>query len=98
MFLGTSIITSCCLFRFVSLEIMSDTLFKISVGALIAFLMEFTEVMVVTYTSSLTLSIAGVFKVSIDCLNANKYPGINHIYLKFNVVNNSWCYKHKNYV
>lgn len=31
-------------------------------GALIAFFMEITEVLVVTYTSSLTLSVAGIFK------------------------------------
>lgn len=37
---------------------------KILVGAFIAFFMELTEVLVVTYTSSLTLSIAGIFKVS----------------------------------
>lgn len=33
-------------------------------GAFIAFFMEITEVLVVTYTSSLTLSVAGIFKVS----------------------------------
>lgn len=52
---------------------MVNTLFKISVGAFIAFLMELSEVMVVTYTSSLTLSIAGIFKVSIEGLLTNKY-------------------------
>ncbi|XP_050513598.1 solute carrier family 35 member C2 isoform X1 [Diabrotica virgifera virgifera] len=35
---------------------------KILLGAFIAFFMEFTEVTVVTYTSSLTLAIAGIFK------------------------------------
>lgn len=36
---------------------------KVSVGATIAFAMEISEFLVVTYTSSLTLSIAGIFKV-----------------------------------
>lgn len=40
-------------------------IFKILLGAVIAFFMEVTEVMVVTYTSSLTLSIAGIFKVGL---------------------------------
>ncbi|CAG9558599.1 unnamed protein product [Danaus chrysippus] len=35
---------------------------KVSVGATIAFAMEISEFLVVTYTSSLTLSIAGIFK------------------------------------
>ncbi|XP_048004672.1 solute carrier family 35 member C2 [Leguminivora glycinivorella] len=38
------------------------TLIKVSGGATIAFLMEISEFLVVTYTSSLTLSIAGIFK------------------------------------
>ncbi|XP_022913966.1 solute carrier family 35 member C2 [Onthophagus taurus] len=37
-------------------------LVKVLVGACIAFFMEMSEVLVVTYTSSLTLSIAGIFK------------------------------------
>lgn len=36
---------------------------KTVLGAFIAFFMELSEVLVVTYTSSLTLSIAGIFKV-----------------------------------
>lgn len=39
------------------------TILKVSVGATIAFAMELSEFLVVTYTSSLTLSIAGIFKV-----------------------------------
>ncbi|XP_049885318.1 solute carrier family 35 member C2 [Pectinophora gossypiella] len=38
------------------------TVLKVSVGATIAFAMEISEFLVVTYTSSLTLSIAGIFK------------------------------------
>ncbi|VVC86342.1 unnamed protein product [Leptidea sinapis] len=41
---------------------LSPTIMKISVGATIAFAMEISEFLVVTYTSSLTLSIAGIFK------------------------------------
>jgi hypothetical protein len=40
------------------------TLLKVTVGATIAFAMEISEFLVVTYTSSLTLSIAGIFKAS----------------------------------
>lgn len=36
---------------------------KISIGAFIAFAMEVSEFMVLTNTSSLTLSVAGIFKV-----------------------------------
>lgn len=37
---------------------------KVLLGAFIAFFMEFSEVTLVTYTSSLTLAIAGIFKAS----------------------------------
>lgn len=37
---------------------------KISAGATLAFFMEVSEFMVLSKTSSLTLSIAGIFKVS----------------------------------
>ncbi|CAK1554676.1 unnamed protein product [Leptosia nina] len=41
---------------------LAPTMLKVSVGATIAFAMEISEFLVVTYTSSLTLSIAGIFK------------------------------------
>lgn len=44
-------------------EELLPTFLKVSVGATIAFAMEISEFLVVTYTSSLTLSIAGIFKV-----------------------------------
>lgn len=50
-------------FRSADYSIFVSFSFKILLGAFIAFFMEVTEVMVVTYTSSLTLSIAGIFKV-----------------------------------
>ncbi|XP_045784117.1 solute carrier family 35 member C2 [Maniola jurtina] len=43
-------------------EELMPTVLKVSVGATIAFAMEISEFLVVTYTSSLTLSIAGIFK------------------------------------
>lgn len=44
---------------------------KLIAGALIAFAMEFSEFLLVTYTSSLTLSIAGVFKVPHQYISLN---------------------------
>lgn len=41
---------------------MMNTVAKISAGAFLAFIMECSEFLVVTYTSSLTLSIGGIFK------------------------------------
>lgn len=35
----------------------------ISIGAIIAFVMELSEFLVLSYTSSLTLSVSGIFKV-----------------------------------
>lgn len=58
-----SIITNCQTFRSTEYSVFLSLASKILLGALIAFFMEVTEVMVVTYTSSLTLSIAGIFKV-----------------------------------
>ncbi|XP_022832433.1 solute carrier family 35 member C2 [Spodoptera litura] len=45
-----------------SSEKLLPTILKVSVGATIAFAMEISEFLVVTYTSSLTLSISGIFK------------------------------------
>lgn len=36
---------------------------KITIGAFLAFAMEISEFLVLSYTSSLTLSVAGIFKV-----------------------------------
>ncbi|XP_026331943.1 solute carrier family 35 member C2 [Hyposmocoma kahamanoa] len=53
-----------CFTHLISLppEELVPTILKVSVGATIAFAMEISEFLVVTYTSSLTLSIAGIFK------------------------------------
>lgn len=63
MFLGQSFITSCSLFRYKDVNVLYATLTKMFIGAIIAFGMEFSEFLVVNHTSSLTLSIAGIFKV-----------------------------------
>lgn len=66
---------------------MSWLIFKILAGAFIAFLMEFSEVMVVSYTSSLTLSIAGIFKelfmLFLAFLTGDKFSAINVVGLIF---------------
>jgi solute carrier family 35 protein C2 len=38
---------------------------EVIAGAILAFSMEVTEFLVITYTSSLTLSISGIFKVKV---------------------------------
>ncbi|XP_017779040.1 PREDICTED: solute carrier family 35 member C2 [Nicrophorus vespilloides] len=48
---------------------------KVLIGACIAFFMELSEVMVVTYTSSLTLSIAGIFKEMLILFLAVEWNG-----------------------
>lgn len=40
------------------------TVAAVNSGAILAFVMEITEFLVVTYTSSLTLSVTGIFKVN----------------------------------
>lgn len=44
-------------------SVIMDMWLKISVGAFIAFAMEVSEFLVLCSTSSLTLSVAGIFKV-----------------------------------
>ncbi|CAH1992419.1 unnamed protein product [Acanthoscelides obtectus] len=48
---------------------------KVLLGAFIAFFMEFSEVTVVTYTSSLTLGIAGIFKEIFQLVLSVEYAG-----------------------
>ncbi|KAK4877735.1 hypothetical protein RN001_010241 [Aquatica leii] len=59
---GLNLITNCQLFRSVEYSATIDLSLRILLGAVIAFFMEISEVMVVTHTSSLTLAIAGIFK------------------------------------
>lgn len=51
-------------FRFTTLEECVDNVVKIGVGGVMAFFMEVAEFLIVTYASSLTLSIVGVVKVT----------------------------------
>ncbi|GJQ76924.1 hypothetical protein Trydic_g15122 [Trypoxylus dichotomus] len=59
---GPKVIEKSALFSSDEYEAYLFLLFKVLVGAFIAFFMEISEVLVVTYTSSLTLSIAGIGK------------------------------------
>jgi solute carrier family 35 protein C2 len=59
---GLSVITTNKFFRVEDIEIVFDNCYWILVGALIAFFLEASEFLVVTFTSSLTLSISGIFK------------------------------------
>lgn len=69
---GLPLITNCDSFRCDDSNAFTTIMLKIVCGALIAFCMEVAEVMVVTYTSCLTLSIAGIFKVRNNHLSINK--------------------------
>lgn len=51
------------MFRYNEWDLMMSTILKILTGACLAFVMEVSEFLVVTYTSSLTLAIGGIFKV-----------------------------------
>ncbi|XP_050301249.1 solute carrier family 35 member C2 [Anthonomus grandis grandis] len=59
---GFDVIRSCQVFGFMELHKFLTLSLKVLLGAFIAFFMEFSEVTLVTYTSSLTLAIAGIFK------------------------------------
>ncbi|XP_066154952.1 solute carrier family 35 member C2 [Euwallacea fornicatus] len=59
---GLDVVRSCQVFGFVDSHTFFLLAFKVLLGAFIAFFMEFSEVTLVTYTSSLTLAIAGIFK------------------------------------
>ncbi|KAF7271753.1 solute carrier family 35 member C2 isoform X2 [Rhynchophorus ferrugineus] len=59
---GFDVIRSCQIFGFMELNAFVILSLKVLLGAFIAFFMEVSEVTLVTYTSSLTLAIAGIFK------------------------------------
>ncbi|KAJ8938783.1 hypothetical protein NQ318_010310 [Aromia moschata] len=59
---GADAIRNCQLFGFNDFSTFTSLTFKILLSAFIAFFMECSEVTLVTYTSSLTLAIAGIFK------------------------------------
>lgn len=60
---GMALASNCKIFRYQDTAVVVITLLQIVVGAVLAFCMEVAEFMVVTHTSSLTLSVAGIFKV-----------------------------------
>lgn len=61
-FESTRVATSVSLMRFASLSSFIQTVCLVSVGGFIAFLMECAEFLLVSYTSGLTLSVAGIVK------------------------------------
>ena len=60
---GIEIISTKDFFRFSDFNEMIKNLSALMSGAIIAFCLECSEYLVITYTSSLTLSIAGIMKV-----------------------------------
>lgn len=63
-FPGLSLSTSDKLFRVTELSPFLHSMFTLLMGGLLAFGLSFSEFLLVSYTSSLTLSIAGIFKVT----------------------------------
>lgn len=61
---GVSLSSTFRAFRFEQWSTLAHTVGSVLLGASIAFLMEVSEFLVVSLTSSLTLSIAGIAKVS----------------------------------
>lgn len=59
---GISLVTTDKFFRSDNYEEIMKNVFWILCGAILAFLLETSELLVVTFTSSLTLSISGIFK------------------------------------
>ncbi|KAG5889718.1 hypothetical protein JTB14_010192 [Gonioctena quinquepunctata] len=72
---GPDAVRSCQLFGYSDFGTFFALSMKILLGAFIAFFMEFSEVTVVTYTSSLTLAIAGIFKELFQLLLAVEWNG-----------------------
>jgi solute carrier family 35, member C2 len=61
---GVSLASTYQAFRFEHWAQVAHTFFGVLLGASIAFLMEISEFLLIMVTSSLTLSIAGIFKVN----------------------------------
>ncbi|KAL3208163.1 hypothetical protein MRX96_009746 [Rhipicephalus microplus] len=74
-FEGIPIATSEKVFRFRDAEVVLRTCKYVLAGSLLAFLMELSEYLLLTYTSSLTLSIAGIIKAICTLYLAVKYSG-----------------------
>ncbi|XP_059473583.1 solute carrier family 35 member C2 [Neocloeon triangulifer] len=72
---GVSLASTYQAFRFDQWSELAHTVFGILLGASIAFLMEISEFLLIMVTSSLTLSIAGIFKEACTFILAVKYNG-----------------------
>ncbi|GIY50934.1 solute carrier family 35 member C2 [Caerostris extrusa] len=75
MVIGIPIATTEKVFRYKEVNVVLTTLGYILLGSVIAFLMELSEYLLLLFTSSLTLSIAGVFKEVCTLYLAVKYTG-----------------------
>ncbi|KAG8201912.1 hypothetical protein JTE90_027389 [Oedothorax gibbosus] len=75
IFEGLPIATTEKVFRYKESSAIYTTLGYIMLGSVIAFLMELSEYLLLVFTSSLTLSIAGVFKEVCTLYLAVKYTG-----------------------
>lgn len=67
LFPGLSLSSSDRLFRLTELSPFLHSLFALCSGGLLAFGLSFSEFLLVSCTSSLTLSITGIFKVTLNC-------------------------------
>ena len=63
MFAGPMLASTELVFRFNDVGLLAKNMGLVLVGAVLAFFLEFSEFLLVSNTSSLTLSIAGIFKV-----------------------------------
>ena len=61
--LGIHVATSEHAFGYQDTSLLCQNLLLLSLGAMLAFMLEMSEFLVVSYASSLTLSVAGIFKV-----------------------------------
>ncbi|KAK3932164.1 Solute carrier family 35 member C2 [Frankliniella fusca] len=74
-FEGSQVASSCLLLGSYDRHRIITTISKVVAGAILAFVMELSEYLVVVSTSSLTLSIAGVFKEVITLVLAVEWAG-----------------------
>ncbi|XP_068084108.1 solute carrier family 35 member C2 [Anabrus simplex] len=74
-FEGKLVATSCQVFRYYDVHVVLRTVWKVLFGSVVAFLMENAEFLVVSQTSSLTLSVAGICKEVITLVLAVEWAG-----------------------
>ncbi|KAG8226789.1 hypothetical protein J437_LFUL002835 [Ladona fulva] len=74
---GKSFIVSNKVFCFDDWDVLFTTIWMVAIGTVMAFLMEVAEYMVVSFTSSLTLSVAGIFKELMTVMLAVNFNGDN---------------------